>query len=111
MGTLNTREILESLPVYLKKKKAFYVLPLKCEVARAEQRGWPLAFALGGYLLPKTSRAAMGQFGQTGFYLSLAVSSPKALCCRPSGGTRWAWALTQTRKVKCTKRSPTTLCI
>lgn len=74
IGTFNPRKILQSLPVYL--KKTFYVLPLKCQVSRAHQRGRPGAFALGGCFLPKTLRAMIGQFDQTGFYLSVAVSGP-----------------------------------
>lgn len=43
--TSNTRQILQSLPIYL--EKAFYVHPLRCQVAHVHQRGQLLAVVSG----------------------------------------------------------------
>lgn len=85
--TFNTRQTLQSLPVYL--KKALHVLPRMCQVARVHQRGQPWAFVLGGCFLPKTSRAIIGQFDQTGFFIFLLQQAARrrfAAVCQEAAG-------------------------
>lgn len=68
-------------------KKPFMFPPLQCQVAHVHQRPC-LGCCVGGSFLPTTSRAGIGHFDQTGFYLSVAASGRRrcaALCQEAPG--------------------------